>query len=597
MNSPTPKRQLSLARRILVAMSVVALVPLLIMAVQGLHCGRQAVVELGRLQLEAVLASRKLLLESWLSERGDDLQSAARFPCGRDGCSGLAGHPTPDHLEALLRFERDRGVYESFAVFDATGRSMGGWSEGGHPLLESLLDEDLKTKLAASTGLAASTTHPHDNGRIGLHLGMPIVLEGDDEVLLVVVNVNLDETLSVILEDRAGLGASTRLYLVSADGRYLTDPIPNAGVIGKPAPMPVEEIHLHDHRLRSYLYIAAAPTLKSSTRIPALNWILVAEEPSSHALGWLRVLARRAVLTGAATFLAVLWLATRFSRRLAEPLRNLAETARLIAAGSTRERVGALPGAEAEEVGHAFNEMLDSLAQAQQRVVQSASLAAIGELSVSVVHEMRNPLSSIKLNLQALRNKVAGDAAYAELAEIAGRQVSRLERMLTELLRFGKPLELRPAAVTFADLADDAMRILREPARERDVTLRCRDDTKGRTFIADREQLRRALENLVRNAIEASPEGGAVWIEGRVADDSAPLLEIRVRDHGNGIPESVRERLFQPFVTTRDEGTGLGLANVKKVVEMHDGNVHGENLPAGGASFVIAIPLGGGARS
>jgi two-component system sensor histidine kinase AtoS len=347
----------------------------------------------------------------------------------------------------------------------------------------------------------------------------------------------------------------------------------------------------------TYANFAGVPVFGSSARIPALGWVLVAEKPVADALAWQRILVRRALATGLATSLAVLWLATRFSRRLAEPLRRLADTARQIAAGSTRQRVGMLPGAEADEVGHAFNEMLDALARAQEKVVHSASLAAIGELSVSVVHEMRNPLSSIKLNLQALRNKVAGDPDYAELADIAGRQASRLERMLSELLQFGKPLELRPAAVTFAELADSAIGILDASARERGVTLRRDDETGDRPLHVDREHLGRAIENLVRNAMEASPAGGTVWIEGRVADGRAPMLEIRVRDGGNGIPERVRQHLFQPFVTTREQGTGLGLANVKKVAELHDGNVQGANLPGGGALFVIAIPLQPGGQA
>ncbi len=186
-----------------------------------------------------------------------------------------------------------------------------------------------------------------------------------------------------------------------------------------------------------------------STRIPEVQWVLVAEINKKEAYAWLGRLRMRAMATGAATLVLVLLIAVRGSRRLSRPLRELAAVSRRIAEGRHEERLGRLEGTEAEEVGRAFNKMLDQLAASHRRLVHAASLAAVGELSSSIVHEMRNPLSSVKINLQALCRRVAADPAYAELGAIAIEQLARVERMLLDLLGYGKPLELMLTRTTF----------------------------------------------------------------------------------------------------------------------------------------------------
>jgi signal transduction histidine kinase len=274
-------------------------------------------------------------------------------------------------------------------------------------------------------------------------------------------------------------------------------------------------------------------------------------------------------------------------------MRRLSETARRIADGHWQERVGHLKGAEPEEVGQAFNSMLDELAAVQKRLVQSASLSAIGELSARVVHEMRNPLSSVKMNLKALREQVKDDPTYCELAEIASGQVGRLERMLNDLLQYGKPLKIRKERLRFKDLAGDVTAALTHQADARRVELKVRDNTNGRAFAADREQIVRAVTNLVDNAIRVAPEKSDVKltavVTGKMADAA---IAISVLDAGSGIPRDVMAKLFKPFFTTRGDGTGLGLANVRKIAEMHGGEVDAENLPKGGAKFTLTLPLG-----
>ena len=134
--------------------------------------------------------------------------------------------------------------------------------------------------------------------------------------------------------------------------------------------------------------------------------------------------------------------------------------------GRLGERVGPVHGEEAEEVRQAFNRMMDELARTHRRLIQTSALAHVGELGSSVVHEMRNPLSSIKINLRALEAKAADDPVDSELTAIALTQVERLEKMLEELLQFARPVEVDPRRVAMEDVFANALGEVMESARE-----------------------------------------------------------------------------------------------------------------------------------
>jgi len=396
-----------------------------------------------------------------------------------------------------------------------------------------------------------------------------------------------------MLADSSGLRPHTKVYLLTHEGRYVSKPTRELRLLTEEQGLPEPIVEGVIEKVLRYRDCSGNRVLGISVAMPALGWVLVAESDEAEAFAWMRTLRLRALWTGVATLCVVFVLALRSSRRLLVPMRRLAQTARRIADGHWQERVGHLKGAEPEEVGRAFNSMLDELAAVQKRLVQSASLSAVGELSARVVHEMRNPLSSVKMNLKALREQVKDDPTYSELAEIAAGQAERLEHMLNDLLQYGKPLDLRKESLRFKDLAGDVTAALAHQADARRVELKVRDNTDGRTFAAAREQIVRAVTNLVDNAIRVSPEKSTVELAavatGKMAETA---IAISVRDAGSGIPREVMPKLFKPFFTTRGDGTGLGLANVRKIAEMHGGEVDAENLPEGGAKFTLTLPIG-----
>ncbi|MFH1020871.1 MAG: ATP-binding protein, partial [Pseudomonadota bacterium] len=228
-------------------------------------------------------------------------------------------------------------------------------------------------------------------------------------------------------------------------------------------------------------------------------------------------------------------------------------------------------------------------------LAKTASLAAIGELTSSIAHEMRNPLSSIKMNTKAVQHKLGDDdAAFAELAEITCQQSLRLETMLNDLLHYGKPLQLNLSMNTFPELMQETLIAVAQEKKNKGVMVEINNNLGNElSLLVDVELFTRAFSNLVLNAIQWSPQEGTVRVTAKISsqDDQEKHVVILVHDNGPGINPEKIGRLFQPFFTTREGGTGLGLANVRKIIEYHGGTVTGENSPEGGAVFTMSLPL------
>nr|MBF0223229.1 HAMP domain-containing histidine kinase [Desulfobulbaceae bacterium] len=230
----------------------------------------------------------------------------------------------------------------------------------------------------------------------------------------------------------------------------------------------------------------------------------------------------------------------------------------------------------------------------QQNIAHSSSLAAIGKLSSSIVHEMRNPLTSIKMNVQALSRKVGDDPTFSEIASIACQQTERLQTMLSDLLTFGASIELNYDEIQFKSLVKHLSNELQPVAQEKDITLQFEDKLEGKELFIDSKLISLALHNLVLNAIQWAAKNSIVIIEGRIDMEREGFFSITVSDCGPGINKEQLNRLFTPFFSTRPGGKGLGLAYVHKMVEYHRGFVLAQSNPEEHrTTFKMTLPLKG----
>lgn len=231
------------------------------------------------------------------------------------------------------------------------------------------------------------------------------------------------------------------------------------------------------------------------------------------------------------------------------------------------------------------------LREAQDKLVRTERLAAIGELSAGVAHELRNPLGAIKNAAYYIKGKlrdsnlVRDNPRVGDFLGIMDEEIETSNRIITELMDFSRvnPPNLSPTTVdTVVDNALSRIQIKEDVKIVKDLEPGLPE------VLADSEQLRRAFTNLFKNAEEAMPEGGTLTISAKAKDDH---VELQFRDTGQGIPDTNLSTVFDPLFTTKPRGIGLGLAIVKQIIERHRGGLGVESKLGKGATFTIRLPL------
>jgi signal transduction histidine kinase len=227
----------------------------------------------------------------------------------------------------------------------------------------------------------------------------------------------------------------------------------------------------------------------------------------------------------------------------------------------------------------------------QAKVREHERLAYVGHLSASLSHEIRNPLSSIKMNLQILERKLDLEGFDRRRLEISVHEVSRLEGILRQLLDTARPLTIELGPVDLCSLARGCVDLLEPKAQEKRVEIMQSYPDDLPLAQLDAGKLEQALINLLLNAIEATPERGCIMVWAKAGKgNGTDYLELGVRDTGPGIESELIPHLFTPFHTSKTQGTGLGLSNVKRIVEAHSGEIEVRSRKGRGAAFVMRLP-------
>lgn len=229
----------------------------------------------------------------------------------------------------------------------------------------------------------------------------------------------------------------------------------------------------------------------------------------------------------------------------------------------------------------ALREMAANLEQGRAREIESARLRAFQEVARRVAHEMKNPLTPIRFALAHLKRQNAPE--QAEMIEVIGAETERLEQLAREFTALGRLPEGPPAEVDLEELLDELTRTSVPDA----ITARLQRSGGRRTITGHYDPLRRALGNILRNACEAL--GGAGVLDLAVSDQGGGV-QVEIADHGPGIPAQLKPRIFEPYFTSKSDGTGLGLTLVRQTIEAHGGTIEVTDTPGGGATFRIWLP-------
>ena len=236
----------------------------------------------------------------------------------------------------------------------------------------------------------------------------------------------------------------------------------------------------------------------------------------------------------------------------------------------------------------------DELKQATDQLLIADRMASLGQLSAVIAHEIRNPLASIKGSVEILEAEIPRGNPKREFFEVIKSESDRLNKLATEFLQFGRPPRPEVVRVHPNDVARSVTALIAKQAARSGIQLDQYLDDDLPDVMIDAEQIKQALLNIVINAMQAMPDGGRLEVSSGFSESG---VVFRVTDSGPGIPGEVRDRLFDPFVTTKKGGTGLGLAIACRLVRQNQGNIRAADAPGGGSVFELELPAANGVRS
>lgn len=287
------------------------------------------------------------------------------------------------------------------------------------------------------------------------------------------------------------------------------------------------------------------------------------------------------------------------AKRIARPLQNLAAGTVRVARGDFSRRIEPTSRDEIGDLARSFNEMTDrlleareSMAEANRRLVQAEKLASIGRLAATIAHEIRNPLTSVKLNVQKIAESPDLDEVEREHVAISREGIAQIEKFIKELLEFTRTARLQLESFPLDQILDESLKLFQEMLRQKAVVLAKSYAPGLPEAKVDGDRMRQVFLNLLRNAHEAVERGGRIDIAlDEVAEDGGRRLRVRIGDDGHGIRAEDRDNIFEPFYTTKSSGFGLGLANARKIVEQHGGTIRIADKDGPGSLFEVLIPV------
>ena len=311
----------------------------------------------------------------------------------------------------------------------------------------------------------------------------------------------------------------------------------------------------------------------------------------------------RAVAVSTAIFVIGLGLIFVVTMRMTRPLETLTMAAKRIEDGDLQSRVNIQRDDEIGTLGVAFDQMAERLMQRERELKQSQDtlrradrLSSLGLLTAGLAHEIRNPLVAIRTFTQLLPERYDDPEFREGFQGLALKEVDRICGLITDLLSFARPSKPNVAPENVSDVVDNIARILESQAKEKGIIIARQFSANLPRVWIDREQMKQVFMNLILNAIQAMKGPGTITLISRAVSKNGTqpageYVQIEIRDTGVGIPEANLQHIFDPFFTSKDEGSGLGLAVSHQIIQEHGGFVTVQSRIGAGTSFFVHVPV------
>ena len=284
----------------------------------------------------------------------------------------------------------------------------------------------------------------------------------------------------------------------------------------------------------------------------------------------------------------IAFMSYRIGKNLTNPIKILVDSTARVATGDLDEQCEIKTHDEIGDLAAAFNQMTRDLKESRDQLIQAERLATAGKMSASFAHEIRNPLSSMRMLAQMLMRKPEmSEAKHQQSVRYILEEIERIDTIVKGLMDFSRPasLDLKRQPITL--VLQTVLSLMEANLAHHKIQLVLDVSPETPEIQFDSDKLKQAFMNVVLNAMEAMPQGGVLRVSTVTENDS---VCIKVKDTGIGIPAEDLEHLFEPFFTRKTRGTGLGLANVKRILEEHGGTVEIDSTPGEGTKVLLRLP-------
>ncbi len=400
------------------------------------------------------------------------------------------------------------------------------------------------------------------------------------------------EVIARVRESMMSVGLDPEVLILDAHGMIIGRAAPPGGPWQLGSMLLPQTSNSKDHATTGYIDSAAA-RLVGHARLPddLPAWTVVVAEPLANAFAPARQMVTLLATVLGGTLLVALTVSLFVARRVTEPLTELTKAAETVGRGMRPEST--VPVRSRDEIGtltDAFNRMAADLKRAERELVDAAKFSFVGELAAGVAHEIRTPLGVLRSSAQLLeRSLEVKDDESRELLRLLQDEVDRIERVVSALIELGRPRKMRPEPTPLGQILFRTADFVDAQARQKHVTIQRRTIDPDPVVLCDPELIHQVALNLLVNAVQILPDGGSIEIGILPAQDGYAGFEVR--DNGPGMTDKVCSRIFEPYFTRRQGGSGLGLTFVQRIVQEHRGRVSVKSELGRGTVFRVHLPV------
>ncbi len=611
-NQPGQKRKwiFTLRFKVMLIFLLLTLAPVLIIGYFSFHFSEELIVSMVVRQLENVAKDKTVLLEGWLKERVADVSMVAE--------TSLVRSMDEDRIRSYLDLIREKyGVYKSLAVVSASGRVVAA-SPRQQAYPQGAVDDLYRVR---KNLFISDITYAVEEKESSFFIAVPVI--GADGQLAGTVYGKIGTEKIILFILNVSLGTTGECYLVDRDGRFLAHRDPYRILtenISKSDSF--RNIFQKTDRKSTYRDYRGIEVLGASLQVGDTDWYIVVEQDRAEAMAAADKLRHVIYLTLLLFIISALMLTSMIAYHIVAPIRKLSRYAGQIADSRFERPVKKID--RSDEIGMLFEALTDMAERLQERhtrlkeqvgqreaalkeadlilqktrliAERSEKFAAMGQMGAAVAHEIRTPLTSIKLFLESVQSEIDISPEYEEDFNIAMNQIGRIEATINRFLDFAKPQELQFSEIELNPFITDLLIMVRPQVNRQECVLMVDLAEDLPVINGDRRLLAEALINLLVNALDAMPKCGTLTVTAvrdifAVTGRDIPCVRIDIADTGYGIVDDQMENIFKPFFTTKATGTGLGLSLVLNTIRSHGGVIQVKSAINKGTVFSVFMPV------